>query len=336
MDLVDEEHAALAGELMKLARFVDELAQLGDAARDRGDGDEARVRLLRGDRRERRLSGARRAPQDHRWQLTCIDRLPKDAALTDQVRLSDEFSEIARAHTCCEWLGGRHQPILTPDAPWLGLGCGDEPREPKGLQHRPQVTLLYAIGVGVLTNVALSFLGRVLRQLNVRFDPSGESVIIGVAAAVIVAAVGIGARRELIRLALLGFAVHASLVINRFLGVAISGRTPDDGSRDAFSFTPLALGLLAAGLILGIAIGLIARGFRPRLPWRPPDRLVRAAGFAFVVGAIAGVVWPGPFLAQLLGGADLVTAVGSLPLILAGPLAGGAYASRGGVDYPRG
>jgi len=197
------------------------------------------------------------------------------------------------------------------------------------------VTLLYAIGVGVLTNVALSFLGRLVRLLNVRFDPSGESVIIGVAAAVIVAAVGIGARRELVRLALLGLAVHASLVINRFLGVALRVRTHHHRSRDAFSFTPLALGLLAAGLILGIAIGLIARGFRPRLPWRPPERLVRAAGFAFVVGTIAGVVWPGPFLAQLLGGADLVTAAASLPLILAGPLAGGAYASRAGVDYRR-
>jgi len=195
------------------------------------------------------------------------------------------------------------------------------------------VTLLYAIGVGALTNVAVATLGRVLRLLNVRFDPSGESLVIGVAAAVIVATLGLGARRELIRIALLGLAVHASLVINRFLGVAFTGRTPDDGSRDAFIFTPLALGLLAAGLVLGIAVGLIARGFRPRLPWRPPERLVRAAGFAFVVGAIAGVVWPGPFIAEVLGGADLVTAVVSIPLILAAPLAGGAYASRAGVDY---
>jgi len=195
------------------------------------------------------------------------------------------------------------------------------------------VTLLYAIGVGALTNVAVAILGRLLRLLNVRFDPSGESLAIGVAAAVIVATIGLGARRELIRLALLGLAVHASLVINRFLGVAFTGRTPDDGSRDAFIFTPLALGLLAAGLVLGIAVGLIARGFRPRLPWRPPERLVRASGFAFVVGAIAGVVWPGPFIAEVLGGADLVTAVVSIPLILAGPLAGGAYASRAGVDY---
>src|SRR5207302_6930654 len=105
MDLVDEQHAALAGELMKLARFVDELAQLGDTARDRGDRDEARVGLLGCDRRERRLSGARWAPQDHRWQLTCIDRLPKDAAFTDKVRLSNEFSEVAWAHARRKWLG---------------------------------------------------------------------------------------------------------------------------------------------------------------------------------------------------------------------------------------
>jgi hypothetical protein len=195
------------------------------------------------------------------------------------------------------------------------------------------VTLLYAIGIGAVANVAVSIVGRLLRLMNVRFDPSGESLVIGVAAAVIVASLGIGARRELIRLALLGLAVHVSLVINRFLGVAFTGSTPDDGSRDAFLFTPLALGLLAVGFVLGIAVGLIVRGFRPPLPWRPPERLVRAAGFAFVVGTIAGLVWPGPFIAQILGGADLVTAVVSLPLILASPLAGGAYASRVGVGY---
>ena len=71
-----------------------------------------------------------------------------------------------------------------------------------------------------------------------------------------------------------------------------------------------------------------------KLPaWRPPERLVRAAGLAYVVGTIVGLVWPAPFLAQLSGDTDLVTAVLSLPLILAGPLVGGAYASRAGVDY---
>jgi hypothetical protein len=197
------------------------------------------------------------------------------------------------------------------------------------------VTLLYAIGVGALANVAVAVVGRVLRLAGGRFDPSGESLVLGVAAAIIVATIGIGARRELIRIALLGLAAHAAFVVNRFLGVAFTGRTPGDGSADAFLFTPLALALLAGALVLGIAVGLIARGFRLRLPWRPPERLTRAAGFAFVVSTIAGVVWPAPFLAKLLGDADLPTALLSLPLILAGPLAGGAYASRAGLDYRR-
>ena len=196
------------------------------------------------------------------------------------------------------------------------------------------MTLLYAIGIGVLVNVAVAILGRLLRLANVRFDPSGESLVVGVAAAVIVASLGLVARRELVRIALLGLAVHAALLINRVLGVAFSGRTPGDGSINAFQFTPLALVLLVGGFVLGVAVGLIVRGFRPQLTsWRPPELVVRAAGLAYVVGAIVGLAWPAPFLAQLSGDTDLVTAVLSLPLILAGPLVGGAYASRAGVDY---
>ena len=196
------------------------------------------------------------------------------------------------------------------------------------------MTLLYAIGIGALVNVAVAILGRLLRFTNVRFDPSGESLVVGVAAAVIVATFGLAAREQLVRIALLGLAAHAALLLNRFLGVAFKGRTPSDGSIDAFQFTPLALALLVGGLVLGIAVGLIYRGFGPKLPsWRPPARLVRAAGLAYVVGTIVGLVWPAPFLAQLFGDTDLVTAVLSLPLVLAGPLAGGVYASRAGVDY---
>lgn len=198
------------------------------------------------------------------------------------------------------------------------------------------MTLLYAIGVGALANVAVAILGRLLRLANVRFDPSGESLVVGVAAAVIVATLGLAAREQLVRLALLGLAAHAALLLNRLLGVAFNGRTPGDGSIDAFQFTPIALALLVGGFVLGIAAGLIFRGFGPRLPsWRPPARLVRAAGLAYVVGTIVGLVWPAPFLAQLFGDTDLVTAVLSLPLILAGPVAGGAYAARAGVDYRR-
>ena len=195
------------------------------------------------------------------------------------------------------------------------------------------MTLLYAIGVGALVNVAVAVVGRLLRLGNVRFDPSGEALVVGVAAAIVVATFGLGARRELVRIGLLGLATHAAVVINRFLGVVFTGRTPIDGTADAFLYTPVALTLLAGGLVLGIAVGLVVRGFRLRVPWRPPERLTRAAGFASVVGTIASVVWPAPFLAQVLGDTELGTALVSVPLFLAGPLAGGMHAARAALDY---
>jgi len=113
------------------------------------------------------------------------------------------------------------------------------------------MTLLYAIGAGALVNVAVAVVGRLLRLWNVRFDPSGESLVVGIAAAIIVAALGLGARPQLVRIALLGLGAHLGVVINRFLGVAFTGRTPVDGTVDAFLYTPLALTLLAGGLVLG-------------------------------------------------------------------------------------
>lgn len=194
------------------------------------------------------------------------------------------------------------------------------------------MTLLYATGVGTLTYVAVALVALVLlRFANLRLDVTSESVIVAVAAAVLVFKVGF-ARAELTRLALLGVAAHAALVLNRILGVAFVGHT-SDGSVDAFQFTQRALAQLASGLVLGMAAGLIARGFAPRLPWRPPERLVQAAGFAFVTGTLVSLVWPASFVAQLLGESAILTALALLPWILAGPLAGGAYASRGGVDY---
>lgn len=194
------------------------------------------------------------------------------------------------------------------------------------------MTLLYATGAGTLTYVAVALVALVLlRFANLRLDVTSESVIVAGAAAVLVFKVGL-ARGELTRLALLGVAAHAALVLNRILSVAFIGHT-SDGSVDAFQFTQRALAQLASGLVLGIASGLIARGFARRLPWRPPDRLVQAAGLAFVVGTLVSLIWPASFVAQLLGENALATAVVLLPWILAGPLAGGAYASRAGIDY---
>jgi hypothetical protein len=195
------------------------------------------------------------------------------------------------------------------------------------------VTLLYALGVGTLAYVAVALLGLLLRLASVRLDLTSESVIVGVAAAALVAARGADARRDLSRLAVVGLAAHAALVISRFLGIAFLGRA-SDGSVDAFLFTPRAVAVLLIGLALGIAVGLIVRGFvRFRLPWQPPERLMRAAGFAFVAGTVASIVWPAPFVGQLLGDTTVVTALVLLPWLLAGPVAGGVHAARAGVDY---
>ena len=198
------------------------------------------------------------------------------------------------------------------------------------------MTLLYALGVGTLAYVALALVGLLLRLTSVRLDLTSESVIIGVAAAVLAATRGADVRRELPRLALLGIAAHAALVISRFLGIAFLGRA-SDGSIDAFLFTPRALTQLFIALVLGIAVGLIVRELQLRPPWRPAwqpaEILVRAAGFAFVAGTVASIVWPAPFVGQLLGNTTVATAVVLLPWLLAGPLAGGAYAARAGADY---
>lgn len=198
------------------------------------------------------------------------------------------------------------------------------------------MTLLYALGVGTLAYVALALIGLLLRFASVRVDVTPESVIIGVAAAVLAAALGADVRRELPRLALLGIAAHAALAISRFLGIAFLGRA-SDGSIDAFLFTPRALSQLFIGLALGVAVGLIVREFQLRPParpaWRPPASLVRAAGLAFVAGTLASIVWPAPFVGQLLGNTTVATAAVLLPWLLAGPVAGGMHAARAGADY---
>ena len=97
MDLVDEQHGAPAGGA-QLARVGDDAAQVGDAGADRGERGEVRAGLVRDDPRERRLSGPRRPPEDHRGYLIGFDRAPQRAARPDDLLLADELVERARAH----------------------------------------------------------------------------------------------------------------------------------------------------------------------------------------------------------------------------------------------
>ena len=66
-----------------------------------GDGAqllEGGARALGDDPRERRLAGARRPVQDHRVRPPLLDRGAQRRAGAEQMRLSDELLEAARAH----------------------------------------------------------------------------------------------------------------------------------------------------------------------------------------------------------------------------------------------
>jgi len=98
VDLVDEQDRALPAHLAKLLRVADDLSQLGHSTRHRGDVDELRPRLLGRYGGERGLPRAGRAPQDHRRNLTRVDRLAQHAALADDVLLTDELRQVDGPH----------------------------------------------------------------------------------------------------------------------------------------------------------------------------------------------------------------------------------------------
>ena len=122
MDLVDEEHGPLPGEAAELLGFLDRLPQVRDAARHGRQVDEPRLRRLRCDGGERRLARPRWTPQDHGGQLAGVDRLPQDAALTDDVLLPDELGQVARAHPGSERASLRHAHHDTSIKGYMILG----------------------------------------------------------------------------------------------------------------------------------------------------------------------------------------------------------------------
>ena len=106
MDLVDEDHGALAG-LEIVARRLDRVAQVGNARGHRGKFAEHRARLLRQHDRQRSFAGARRSPQDHRMQHVRRDHLAEKLSRRQQMLLADNFVERARPHPIRQRLAER-------------------------------------------------------------------------------------------------------------------------------------------------------------------------------------------------------------------------------------
>ena len=98
MNLVDEHDRAAVGRLAQVRGGDHHLADFLDAREDGAERYELRLRHVRDDARQRRLAGARRTPEDDRLQQIALDRFAQRFARREQLLLSDELLERARAH----------------------------------------------------------------------------------------------------------------------------------------------------------------------------------------------------------------------------------------------
>ena len=104
VDLVDEEHRALAALVQRRPREVERLAQLLHAAEHGRHRGELRADPRREQARERRLAGPRRAPQDQRRQVAGRERALEQLAGREQVALAHDLLDRARPHALGERL----------------------------------------------------------------------------------------------------------------------------------------------------------------------------------------------------------------------------------------
>ena len=94
VDLVDEQQRATPGGAA-LARALEDLAKLGHAREDRGQGFEFDIAGLRQQAGDGRLAGARRTPQDHGREPAGRRHAPNGPVGGQQVILSDHFGQAA-------------------------------------------------------------------------------------------------------------------------------------------------------------------------------------------------------------------------------------------------
>jgi len=91
-----------AASLLLQTGALDHLSNLLHTRRDRAERDEMAPARLRDEARERGFSGAGRAPEDHGRQLPTLDRAAQKASRPQEIRLPEEFLEIARPHALGE------------------------------------------------------------------------------------------------------------------------------------------------------------------------------------------------------------------------------------------
>jgi len=112
VDLVDEEHGALAGVPAAVPGRGEHLAHLGHAAGRGVEPLEPRTRGVRDDVGERRLARARRPVEDHRRQPIGVEHTPKQFPRAEEVALADELLGHPRPHARGQRRRGRHRRLI--------------------------------------------------------------------------------------------------------------------------------------------------------------------------------------------------------------------------------
>ena len=115
VNLVDEQDRPPPELSPRLLGLGHHRLDLLDARQHGAEGDEVRAGDLRDEAGERRLAGARGAPEDDRLQQVALDRHAQRPARREQVLLPDQFVEAARPHAVGE---GRPHAASS----WAGRG----------------------------------------------------------------------------------------------------------------------------------------------------------------------------------------------------------------------
>ena len=122
VDLVAEQDRPLPLILEPLLRLLDDLADATHALRDRREGLEVPVGIVRDDPGEGGFAGAGRAPEDARPDVATPNQIAEGFARAEEMLLTEKLLQCLRPHPRGEGFGGSlKQRRLGHDAPSMSI-----------------------------------------------------------------------------------------------------------------------------------------------------------------------------------------------------------------------
>ena len=132
-----------------------------DDAGDRGDRFEDGARLLREQKRDGGLAGARRPPQDHRIQSARRDHLAEQLAGAEQMLLADDLVERTRTHPIGERLGQRppwaKESVIVVSLTPCHYGKASRSRSAGNAQNQPRRPVVPELKTNAFSETSMRF-----------------------------------------------------------------------------------------------------------------------------------------------------------------------------------